>query len=85
MDSENKRKNVELKHKRLLKSKNDSQKVDSQKVDSQKVDSQKVDSQKVDSQKVNSQKVDSQKNKVISVKKITEYNPNYNQFSVLSD
>ena len=46
--------------------------------------SQNVDSQKVDSQKVDSQKVDSQKNKV-SVKKIQEYNPNYNQFSVLND
>jgi hypothetical protein len=68
--------NFHTKHKRLLKS---------EKVDSQKVDFQKVDSQKVDSQKVDSQKVDSQKKKNFSIKKIQECNPNYNQFSVLSN
>ena len=85
MDFQNKN-NSHPKHKRLLKSeKVDSQKVDSQKVDSQKVDSQKVDYQKVDSQKVDSQNVDSQKKKVFSIQKIKERNPNYNQFSVLSN
>jgi len=42
-------------------------------------------SEKVDSQKVDSQKVDSQKKKNFSIKKIKECNPNYNQFSVLSN
>jgi hypothetical protein len=85
MDLQNKN-NFHPKHKRLLKSqKVESQKVESQKVESQKVDSQKVESQKVESQKVESQKVDSQKEKVFSIQKIKECNPNYNQFSVLSN
>ena len=37
------------------------------------------------SEKVDSQKVDSQKKKVFSIQKIKERNPNYNQFSVLSN
>ena len=47
--------------------------------------SPKVDVQKVDVQKVDVQKVDVQKKKVSSVQKLKECNPNYNQFSVLSE